>query len=93
MLEDLILSAPARNWTTSEEADICCHPQAYELNKDEGWCYMEDNCVCTYVGDKLEPISDNLYRITWMPDLHSEYGEFTVFNYLRQALDLFFNHR
>jgi len=83
-----LLAAKPRKFTTSEEADICGHPRI-----SDPYYWFEESELSTQVGDKLEAIDDNLYRITWMEDLHSEYGEVTAFSSLTQALELFFNHK
>jgi len=85
---EALLTAPARPFTTTEEADISCRPEF-----SDPYYWLEDYDLSTQLGDKLEAIGNNLYRITWMKDLHSEYGEVTVFGNLQQALDLFFNHK
>jgi len=88
-----ILQATARNWTTTEEADICCHPDFHDAVEVKRWVFMEDSYLSTQTRDKLEAIDDNAYRITWATDLHNEYGEVIVFSTLAQALELFFNHK
>lgn len=93
MFLNQILQAPARDFTTTEEADICCHPDFHDAVKVKCWVFMEDSYLKTTSRDMLEAIDDNLYRITWVADLHSEYGEVTVLGSLTQALDLFFNHK
>jgi hypothetical protein len=92
-LEEQLLTAPARNWTTSEEADICCFPGWQAASEEQGWAYMEDDHIATQVGDRLEPVGDNLYVITWKEDLQAEYGEFTACSSLRHALEIFLNHK
>lgn len=92
-VSSFLKSTHGRNWTTTEKADICCSYEFYEATEVQGWCFMEDNRLQTHVGDILEPIDDNLYLIRWSPDLHSEYGEFTMFGDLTQALELFFSHK
>ena len=91
-ITSIILNAEVREWTTTEEANILHHPDFHE-NDESGVTFLEDSYLGSQVGDRLSPISDNLYRITWADDLHTEYGEVTVFSNLRQALDLFFNHK
>ena len=48
-----------RPFTTTEEADICCHPSC--LN---GWVACEEVYAINENGDKLSPVGDNLYEIT-----------------------------
>jgi len=91
-LINTILNSPKRNFTTTEEADICCHPQ-YILQSAQGYMQLEEDHLSTPVGDHLTPVCDNLYLIVWASDLNSEYGEISLFGSLSQALELFFNHK
>lgn len=92
-VSEFLKAAKNRNWTTTEELDICDRPEFHNATEVQGWCVMEEDRLETQVGDTLEPIDDNLYIIRWAEDLHSEYGEFSMFGNLQQALDLFFNHK
>jgi hypothetical protein len=76
-------NAKARNWTTSEEADISCHP-----SHSSGWLWIEDDFAVTQAGDKVEPIEDNLYRVTWNTELMATHGEFSVFTNLQHVLEI-----
>lgn len=78
------LNAPiARKWSTTEEADLSNHPA-----HTSGWLWIEDDFAVTQAGDKLEAISDNLYRITWNTDLIATHGEFSIFTNLAHAVEL-----
>lgn len=52
-----------RTFTTTEEADICCHPSVAS-----GWVFCEEDYAINQQGDKLSPIGDNLYQITRAKD-------------------------
>lgn len=81
LLEIKIQQAKPRNFTTTEESDISCSEVV-----SNGFLWVEDDYVRTTCDDILEAISDNLYRITWGPDLRKKYGEFTAFYSLHHAL-------
>ena len=48
-----------RNFTMTEEADICCSRHA-----GGDFMEMDDDTVTTAFGDTLEAHGDNLYRVT-----------------------------
>ena len=48
-----------RLFTTTEEADICCHPSVAS-----GWVFCEEDYAINQQGDKLSAAGDNIYEIT-----------------------------
>ena len=83
LLENTIFQAPPRAFTTTEEADLSCHPE-----NASGYIWIEEDFAVTQVGDKLEAISDNLYRITWNEEDRATKGEFSVFISLQHAIQV-----
>lgn len=65
-----------RLFTTSEEADICCHPSVAN-----GWAVCEEDYVINENQDKLHAIGDNLYQIT-----RAATGELIEFDNLAGAM-------
>lgn len=78
-----LLSAPARNFTISEEADICCHP-----NLGSAYYWLEDDYLETQTGSRLQAVDDNLYRIT-TPD--ERFAPVLSFSSFRQAIEFFYS--
>lgn len=77
-LELQLSEMPGRNFNYSELALLA----AANTN---GFIWTEDDYAQTQSDDRVEPISENLYRITWNSEDFQK-GPYTIHTSLRQAL-------
>jgi len=81
-LFNTLKNAPARPWSTTEEADMSCHPLMAH-----GWLWLEEDSAVTQAGDRIEAIGDNLYRVIWNTELMDTHGEFSIFTALEYVMN------